>query len=115
MIELKTDDQLQIMREGGALLARIRDEVLDKAEAGVTTLELNDLAERLMKQAGAKSNFKGYGGFPFVICARLNKKEAILEAFPHRLKNTAEEEIRAALEEIYKIAYLRLQDIFTQQ
>ncbi len=50
-------------------------------------------------------------GFPFVICARLNKKEAILHGFETRLKNSREEEIRAALEEISKIAYLRLQDI----
>lgn len=50
-------------------------------------------------------------GFPFIICARLNKKEAILAAFPLRLKNAREEEIRAALEEIYKIARLRLADL----
>jgi OHCU decarboxylase len=50
-------------------------------------------------------------GFPFVICARLNKKEAILKGFETRLKNSREQELRTALEEIYKIAYLRLQDI----
>ena len=50
-------------------------------------------------------------GFPFVVCARLNKKEAILNGFEVRLKNSKEQEIKIALEEIYKIAYLRLQDI----
>ncbi len=50
-------------------------------------------------------------GFPFVICARLNKKEVILSAFPPRLRNSREEEIKTALAEIEKIAYLRLQDI----
>jgi 2-oxo-4-hydroxy-4-carboxy-5-ureidoimidazoline decarboxylase len=50
-------------------------------------------------------------GFPFVICARLNKKDAILKAFPLRLENSREQEIRTALEEIYKIAYFRLEDI----
>ena len=50
-------------------------------------------------------------GFPFVICARLNKKEAILNEFPIRLKHSREDEIQTALEEIGKIAYLRLQDI----
>jgi len=53
-------------------------------------------------------------GFPFVICARLNKKEAILNAFPTRLRHSREEEIRAALDEIYKIAYLRLNDIVAE-
>jgi len=50
-------------------------------------------------------------GFPFVICARLNRKEAILKAFPLRLKHSRGQEIQTALEEIGKIAYLRLQDI----
>ena len=50
-------------------------------------------------------------GFPFVICARLNQKEAILEAFRARLGNSYEQEMRSALEEICKIARLRLQDL----
>src|SRR5438045_7503744 len=50
-------------------------------------------------------------GFPFVICARLNKKDAIARAFPVRLRNSREEEIEIALEEISKIAGLRLKDL----
>jgi 2-oxo-4-hydroxy-4-carboxy-5-ureidoimidazoline decarboxylase len=49
-------------------------------------------------------------GFPFVICARENRKEAILRAFPRRLAQTREREITTALSEIAKIAWLRLQD-----
>jgi 2-oxo-4-hydroxy-4-carboxy-5-ureidoimidazoline decarboxylase len=49
--------------------------------------------------------------FPFVICARLNQKETILTAFRARLTNSQNEEIRTALEEIYKIARLRLEDL----
>jgi len=55
--------------------------------------------------------FKKQFGFPFVICARMNKKEAILDGFKVRLQNSREQEIKTALEEIGKIAYLRLQDI----
>ena len=50
-------------------------------------------------------------GFPFVICARLNKKEAIAGAFPVRLRNSREQEIEIALEEISKIAEFRLHDL----
>jgi 2-oxo-4-hydroxy-4-carboxy-5-ureidoimidazoline decarboxylase len=50
-------------------------------------------------------------GFPFVICARLNKKEAIAQAFPVRLQNSREQEIETALHEISKIAELRLKDL----
>ncbi len=49
--------------------------------------------------------------FPFVICARENKKEAILAAFPKRLQNSREAEMQTALEEIFKIAELRLRDL----
>ncbi len=50
-------------------------------------------------------------GFPFVICARLNKKEAIIDGLRNRVANTRDEEIRTALGEIAKISLLRLEDI----
>lgn len=50
-------------------------------------------------------------GFPFVICARLNKKEAILGALPERLGHSRAKEVETALGEIYKIAELRLRDV----
>ena len=49
-------------------------------------------------------------GFPFVICARENRKEAILAAFPERLKNTPEQELATAMAEVDRIARLRLAD-----
>jgi OHCU decarboxylase len=52
-------------------------------------------------------------GFPFVICARQNKKEAMLAGFERRLKNSPPQEIEAALAEIFKIAELRLGDLIT--
>src|SRR4051812_16480460 len=53
-------------------------------------------------------------GFPFVICARLNKKDAIARAFPVRLRNSPEQEIEIALQEIFKIAELRLKDLISE-
>lgn len=49
-------------------------------------------------------------GFPFVICARENKKESILAGFATRINHTREQEIRAALDEVAKICWLRLLD-----
>ncbi len=57
------------------------------------------------------AEYKARFGFPFVICARLNKKDAILAAFPVRLRNTEAQERVTALDEIYKIARLRLEDL----
>jgi 2-oxo-4-hydroxy-4-carboxy-5-ureidoimidazoline decarboxylase len=59
------------------------------------------------------TEYKTRFGFPFIICARKNKKEAILSAFPVRLKNSREAEIRTALDQIFQIAELRLADLIT--
>ncbi|XP_066286979.1 2-oxo-4-hydroxy-4-carboxy-5-ureidoimidazoline decarboxylase-like [Branchiostoma lanceolatum] len=54
-------------------------------------------------------------GFPFVICARLNKKAAILNGLTERLKHGAEEETLAGVEEVKKICRLRIADIVTSE
>ncbi len=79
----------------------------EQARADLDNLsrEESDLFDKYNRQYREKF------GFPFVICARLNKKEAILEAFPRRLQNSPEQEKETALEEIYKIAELRLRDL----
>ena len=59
------------------------------------------------------TEYKTRFGFPFIICARKNKKEAILGAFPVRLKNSREAEIHTALDQIFQIAELRLADLIT--
>ncbi len=56
------------------------------------------------------SAYRDRFGFPFVVCAREHTKESILRVASERLANTEDEEIRVALEEIAKIARLRLED-----
>jgi len=56
------------------------------------------------------AEYRGKFGFPFVICARQNRKEAILESLGRRLANSRETELAIALAEIFKIARLRLAD-----
>lgn len=79
----------------------------EQASAGLGQLNPEEIALFQTNNAEYREKF----GFPFVICARLNKKEAILKGFEVRLKNTREQEIRTALEEIAKIAELRLKDL----
>ena len=79
----------------------------EQASAGLDKLSPEEVALFQSNNAAYQKKF----GFPFVICARLNKKEAILNGFKVRLKKSREQEIKTALEEIGKIAYLRLQDI----
>jgi 2-oxo-4-hydroxy-4-carboxy-5-ureidoimidazoline decarboxylase len=81
----------------------------EQAAAGLTDLSSQELAlfDRYNREYHARF------GFPFVICARLNTKEAILSAFPVRLQNSPEQERETALAEIAKIAQLRLADLLT--
>ena len=55
--------------------------------------------------------YKAKFGFPFVICARKNKKNAIIEGITKRLGNDRDTEVRIGIEEVKKIGYLRLCDI----
>ena len=78
----------------------------EQAAAGLTSLSLEE-AERFRSSNRA---YHDRFGFPFVICARENRKEAILRAFPERLRHSRDQEISTALSEIARIAWLRLQD-----
>lgn len=79
----------------------------EQASAGLNKLPPEEIDLFQKQNAAYKNKF----GFPFVICARLNKKAAILAGFETRLKNSREQEIKTALEEIFKIAELRLRDL----
>jgi 2-oxo-4-hydroxy-4-carboxy-5-ureidoimidazoline decarboxylase len=91
-----------------ALAAQLTKESMnEQASAGLNKLSPEEIDLFKKQNAAYKSKF----GFPFVICARLNKKAAILAGFETRLKNSREQEIKTALEEIFKIAELRLHDL----
>jgi 2-oxo-4-hydroxy-4-carboxy-5-ureidoimidazoline decarboxylase len=79
----------------------------EQAAAGLMDLAPDDIARFDRYNTAYKARF----GFPFVICARQNKKEAILRAFPERLTHTRDEEIATALAQIFEIARLRLEDL----
>ena len=80
---------------------------LEQASAGLDRLTPEEVAAFQKFNQAYREKF----GFPFVICARLNKKEAILNGFRTRVNHSREEEIKAALEEIFKIADFRLRDM----
>lgn len=90
--------------------ALTKESTHEQASAGLDKLSAEEIALFQRQNAAYKEKF----GFPFVICARLNKKEAILRGFEARLVNGREQEIKTALEEIFKIAKLRLQDLISE-
>jgi OHCU decarboxylase len=78
----------------------------EQAAAGLDQLSPDEIADFTRLNAEYRQRF----GFPFVICARENKKESILAGFAQRTSHTRDEEIATALGEIAKICRLRLLD-----
>lgn len=73
-IELKNPAQFEAMRAAGALVARTLAEVAAFARPGVTTAELDQLAEQTIRDGGAAPSFLGYHGYPASICASVNEQ-----------------------------------------
>ena len=79
----------------------------EQAAAGLNYLSSAEIATFTRLNSAYTERF----GFPFVICARENKKESILAGFASRLQHTREQEIPLALKEVAKICSLRLNDL----
>lgn len=71
-IEIKTPKQLALMREAGLVVAQVLREVAAAAEPGISTGELDVIAERVIRSAGAVPSFLGYHGYPASICTSVN-------------------------------------------
>lgn len=71
-IEVKTPDQLAIMRAAGLVVARTLSRVAEMTVAGVTSAELDDCAAQSIRDEGALPSFLGYHGFPAHICVSVN-------------------------------------------
>lgn len=94
---------------GGSQLGELSRQ--EQAAAGLDSLSPEEAA---LFRAYNSSYHEAFG-FPFVICARQNRKEAILRAFPERLRNSRDLEIVTALSEVAKIAWLRLREAVTEE
>ncbi len=80
MIIGKSKRELEKMRAAGQLVGQVRERLREMVEPGITTLELDRAAEKMIRDAGALPTFKGYNGFPYSICASVN--EQIVHGFP---------------------------------
>jgi OHCU decarboxylase len=79
----------------------------EQASAGLDRLTPDEYASFMRTNTAYRERF----GFPFVVCVREHTKESILRVAAERLEHTRDEEVRVALEEIAKIARLRLEDV----
>jgi methionyl aminopeptidase len=81
-IQIKNLEQLKLMRKAGLVVAHTLNLIRDSAEIGMTTVDLDLLAVRSLEKYNAKSSFKGYHGFPAVICASVN--EEVVHGIPNK-------------------------------
>ena len=83
-VELKTPQELAIMRQSAAIVATVLKEIAEQAKPGMTTGELDAYAEKRIRELGATPSFKGYHGFPASICACINSE--VVHGIPSRKK-----------------------------
>lgn len=74
MIICKTPRELEIMREAGRIVALTHQELKKHITPGITTKELDAIAEKFIRSCDAIPSFKGYNGFPGSICASVNEE-----------------------------------------
>jgi methionyl aminopeptidase len=88
---IKSEEELERMRIAGRLLALVRNEVANAAQAGISTLELDRIARRGIEDAGAKPAFLNYRGYPATICASIN--EEVVHGIPSAKRKLREGDI----------------------
>ena len=71
-IIIKSKKEIAVMREAGEIVAEILRTIIQQVKPGLTTMELDMIAEKELKKLGATSSFNGYRGFPANLCASIN-------------------------------------------
>ena len=80
MIYLKTDEEIELLRESNLLVGMTLGELAKWIAPGITTLKLDKIAEEFIRDHGAVPSFLGYGGFPNTLCVSVN--EQIVHGIP---------------------------------
>lgn len=91
MIEIKTGEEIEKMVECGRITRRVLDEIGREVRPGVSTVDLDALAEKIIRSEGAEPAFKGYFGYPATICASINSE--VVHGIPRRDKVLREGDI----------------------
>ena len=73
-IRIKSPEELLVLREAGRILAGIVEELKGSLKIGITTAEIDLIAEALIKKSGVGAAFKGYRGFPACVCVSVNEE-----------------------------------------
>jgi methionyl aminopeptidase len=90
-IQVKTVDQIGVMREAGLVVAQALEAMRAAAAPGVSTADLDGIARDVLRAAGATSSFLGYHGYPAVICASVNDR--VVHGIPSASEKLADGDI----------------------
>jgi methionyl aminopeptidase len=83
-IEIKSEHEIEIMREAAKIVATVLKEISEMVKPGMTTADLDAHAEKRIRAMGATPSFKGYHGFPASICSCINHE--VVHGIPSRKK-----------------------------
>lgn len=73
-VEIKSPEQIAVMRRSGLLLSQVHDMLASEIRPGITTDALDALAEQMIRDNGATPNFLGYQGYPKTVCISVNEE-----------------------------------------
>jgi methionyl aminopeptidase len=82
MIKIKTPEEIQIMVEGGKKLARVKKALAEATKAGVSSMDIENLAARLIKEEGAEGSFNKVPGYSWMTCISVN--EGLVHGIPSK-------------------------------
>ncbi len=99
-MNLKTPQEIELMREGGHILAEILDVLVASVKVGIQTKELETMARELISVRGAKPSFLNYNGFPATLCVSIN--EEIVHGLPSERKLKDGDLVKLDLGVLYK-------------
>lgn len=74
MIYLKSNNEIDLMRKSGRIVAETLAKIEEVIKPGITTRELDRIAEEYIRSCGAQPSFKGYHGFPATLCTSVNEQ-----------------------------------------
>ncbi len=86
MIRIYKEKEIEILRRGGKILAKIIEELKKQVKPGITTEYLNEVAEDLILKYGAEPSFKGFNKYPAALCASINEEIVHVAPSNRRLK-----------------------------
>ena len=81
-VTIKSAKEIELMREAGRRLEMVHDEMGGMIKPGISTMEINEYGDRLIRKLGCEPNFLNYGGFPASICVSVN--EEVVHGIPRR-------------------------------